>query len=65
MPSSVILHTVYEAASSTLRVVFVSGAEYEYRKVPAAVYRAMQKATSKGSFLNHTIKGNYSFRKIK
>jgi KTSC domain len=65
MPSSVIANMVYDAPSATLRIVFVSGAEYEYRKVPATVYSAMQKAASKGSFLNNVIKKNYSFKKIK
>jgi len=56
---------IYEAESSTLTVTFLSGAVYQYRKVPAAVYHAMKSATSKGTYLNKHIKGNYSFKKIK
>ncbi|MEP6750895.1 MAG: KTSC domain-containing protein, partial [Bacteroidota bacterium] len=44
---------------------FVSGAVYEYKKVPLAVVNAMRKATSKGTYLNKHIKGSYSFTKIK
>ena len=65
MPSSVIAHMVYEAASATLRVIFVSGAVYEYKKVPASVYDEMKSAFSKGVYLNKHIKGNYPFKKIK
>ena len=65
MPSSVIANMLYEPGSSTLRVRFLSGAVYEYRKVPAAVYDAMKKAVSKGTYLNKYIKGHYPFKKIK
>jgi hypothetical protein len=65
MPSSVIANMIYDAASSTLRVVFVSGAIYEYRKVPAAIYSAMKTARSKGTYLNQHIKPNFAFKKIK
>ena len=65
MPSSVIANMIYDAASATLRVVFVSGAVYEYRKVPAAIYNAMKTSKSKGTYLNQYIKPNYSFKKIK
>jgi len=65
MPSSVIANMIYDAASSTLRIVFVSGAVYEYRKVPAAIYSAMKTAKSKGTYLNRHIKPNYSYKKIR
>ncbi|HTE10814.1 MAG TPA: KTSC domain-containing protein [Chitinophagaceae bacterium] len=64
MPSSVIANIVYESRSSTLRVRFLSGAVYEYKKVPVTVYDAMKTAFSKGTFLNKYIKGNYPFKKI-
>ena len=65
MPSSVIANMVYEPGSSTLRVRFLSGAVYEYKKVPETVYNAMKAAFSKGTYLNKHIKGNYPFKKIK
>jgi hypothetical protein len=65
MPSSVIAHMQYSDETKTLRVVFVSGAVYDYKNVPAEVYRAMQSAPSKGAFLNTSIKEHYPFKKIK
>ncbi len=65
MPSSVVANMIYDTASCTLRVIFVSGAIYEYKKVPAAIYNAMKMAGSKGKYLNQHIKKNYSFKKIK
>ena len=65
MPSSVIANMSYNPLSSTLRVIFVSGMIYDYLKVPEKVYMAMKAATSKGSYLNRHIKGNYEFKKVK
>ena len=64
MPSTVIDKMIYDEAANTLRVVFVSGDVYQSHKVPAAVYNAIKKASSKGRYLNKFIKGNYSYRKI-
>lgn len=65
MPSSVVASIQYNPVTAMLRVVFVSGSVYDYKKVPAKVYEAMKDASSKGSFLNKYIKGTYPFRKIK
>jgi len=64
MPSSVVAAIRYDNTSSTLRVVYVSGAVYDYKKVPEKVYAEMKKAFSKGEFLNKEIKPNYPFEKI-
>ncbi|HEX7844751.1 MAG TPA: KTSC domain-containing protein [Chitinophagaceae bacterium] len=64
MPSSVISSIIYRASSATLRIVYVSGMVYDYKKVPEKVYNAMKTALSKGSFLNKYIKGKYEFEKI-
>ncbi len=64
MPSSVIKHFGYDPLSETLRVIFVSGLTYEYKKVPEAIYYAMRAARSKGQFLNKHIKAFYDFVKI-
>lgn len=64
MPSSVVAGMNYNEATATLRVIFVSGMVYDYKKVPAKVFNAMKKATSKGTFLNRYIKGKYDFEKI-
>ncbi len=65
MPSSVVAAIKYDPATSTLRVIFVSGMVYDYKDVPEKIYKEMKAASSKGTFLNQQIKGNYEFEKIK
>jgi hypothetical protein len=65
MPSSVVKAIKYDAPSHTLRIVYVSGNIYDYKKVPEKIYEKMRAAGSKGEFLNTKIKGHYSFQKIK
>ena len=65
MPSSVVAAIRYDVRTSTLRVVYVSGSVYDYRKVPEKVYNEMKKASSKGEFLNKEIKPYYEFEKIR
>jgi len=64
MPSSVIDHFHYDPESAVLRVTFVSGLIYEYKKVPKGIYEKMKTAISKGKFLNKNIKGKFPFDKI-
>jgi len=64
MPSSVVAAIKYDASSSTLRVIYVSGSVYDYKKVPEEIYKKMRSASSKGEFLNKEIKPNYEFEKI-
>jgi len=65
MPSSVVAAIRYDADSSRLRVIYISGNIYEYIKVPEEVYNKMKAASSKGEFLNKEIKPNYEFEKIR
>ena len=65
MPSSVVAATRYNAITSTLSVIYVSGSVYDYKQVPKKVYKKMKIASSKGEFLNKHIKPNYEFEKIK
>jgi hypothetical protein len=65
MPSSVVAAIRYDVPTSTLRVVYVSGNVYDYKKVPENVYKEMKAASSKGEYLNKNIKPNYEFEKIK
>jgi KTSC domain len=65
MPSSVVSTMTYNPATSTLRIRFVSGSVYDYKNVPHKVYREMQAAESKGTFLNKYIKKDYAFKKIR
>jgi hypothetical protein len=64
MPSIVISKIEYEPVSLVLRVIFVSGAIYEYKNVPPEVYNALKTSDAKGIYLNRHIKGNYPFEKI-
>ena len=54
----------YNKDRQVLRVRFVSGLIYEYKKVPEKIYRAMKSSGSKGTFLNQYIKGHYEFEKV-
>ena len=65
MPSSVVAAIRYDASKSILRVVYISGAVYDYKKVPEKIYNEMKAASSKGEFLNKQIKPNYKFEKVK
>ena len=65
MPSSVVAAIKYDAHSSTLRVIYVSGSVYDYKNVPETVYTAMKISSSKGEFLNKEIKPKYEFEKIR
>ncbi|HET9432210.1 MAG TPA: KTSC domain-containing protein [Chitinophagaceae bacterium] len=64
MPSSVVAAIKYDANTSTLRVIYVSGSVYDYKDVPEKAYKEMKAASSKGEFLNKHIKPNYAFEKI-
>lgn len=65
MPSSVVAAITYDALTSTLRVIYVSGRVYDYKDVPEKVYMEMKEAFSKGEFLNKQIKPHYEFEKIR
>jgi len=62
MPSSVIASLRYDPVAATLRLIYVSGMMYEYKKIPLEVYKSMKNASSKGNFLNRYIKGNYDYK---
>jgi hypothetical protein len=64
MPSSVIQTMHYDADTNTLRIIYISGAVYDYKDVPAKVFADMKAAASKGTFLNRKIKGRFAFEKI-
>jgi hypothetical protein len=63
MPSTVIRSFSYSGTDCTLRVVFVSGRIYLYRKVPEAVARGMYEAFAKGEYFNQNIRGRYAFER--
>lgn len=61
MPSSVIRHFAYDAASRRLDILFVSGRRYSYHDVPPEIADAMDAATSKGGYFNEAIRDHYRF----
>lgn len=65
MPSTVISSFHYDEQTATLEVIFLTGSVYKYLHVPKKIFEAMKKATSKGSYLNRYIKGNFNYEKIK
>jgi len=64
MPSSVVAEMIYDDETEILRIIFVSGMAYDYKKVPLEVYEAMKASGSKGTFFNQYIKGKYDFDKV-
>ena len=64
MPSTVIAHIRYDSLKKDLYIHFISGVLYRYKDVPAEVYEQLIKASSKGTFLNKFIKGNYDYQKV-
>lgn len=54
----------FEPSTSTLEVEFNNGRIYQYYGVPEHVYEEFIQAASKGTYLNHNIKGTYSFTQI-
>ena len=64
MPSSVINSFSYDPANKILKIVYLSGAIYNYLNVPVSVYESLSKARSKGTYLNKKIKGRFEYKKI-
>ena len=65
MPSTVISAINYDAETSTLKIIFVTGKVYDYKNVPEEVYQALRASTSKGTYFNQHIRDQYQFEKIK
>lgn len=61
MPSSVISAIEYDKEQSRLKIVFVSGLDYVYYKVPEEVYNELIVSGSKGTYFNEYIKGRFDF----
>jgi hypothetical protein len=54
----------YDERERELHVIFKSGRHYIYSDVPEEVYRNFIDASSKGTYLNSTIKNSYLCREI-
>ncbi|MBD8018454.1 KTSC domain-containing protein [Kaistella pullorum] len=63
MPSSVIRKYFYKPELEILRIIYVSGAVYDYLDVPQEVFEEFRAAFSKGTYLNKIIKPKYRYEK--
>lgn len=54
----------YNEGSEVLYVKYKSGKVYAYDKVPKNIYEGLEKAESKGSYMNSQVKGKFSFKII-
>ncbi|WP_426476224.1 KTSC domain-containing protein [Chryseobacterium sp. CBSDS_008] len=64
MPSSVVKHFIYFPDTEILRIIYQSGAVYDYFKVPATIIEQFGKVKSKGQFLNKVIKPRFKYTKV-
>ncbi|WP_153396107.1 MULTISPECIES: KTSC domain-containing protein [Chryseobacterium] len=63
MPSSVVNSFIYFPETEILRIIYQSGAVYDYFKVPFSIYNKFSAAKSKGKFLNTVIKPRFRYTK--
>jgi hypothetical protein len=64
MPSSVINNYKYFPETEILRIIYQSGAVYDYLKVPQEIFERFKSVQSKGRFLNYVIKPKFKYKKI-
>lgn len=64
MPSSVIKYFSYDAATETLKIIFVTDMIYQYKKVPEKIYKMLKASGSKGRYFNRHIKDKFKFQKL-
>ena len=63
--SSSIQWARYDEKNHVLHVQFIDNEmEYEYYKVSVAKWKALEKAASKGEYINHQIKPFHQYKKI-
>lgn len=54
----------YDDNSSTLRISFNDGSQYDYYSVTRDVFEAFRDSDSKGKFLHQNIKGKYPYARL-
>ncbi|ALR31545.1 hypothetical protein ATE47_13915 [Chryseobacterium sp. IHB B 17019] len=64
MPSSVVNNYIYFPETEILRIIYQSGAVYDYLKVPTEIFDRFRTAQSKGRFLNYVIKPKFKYKKV-
>ena len=63
MPSTVIKNFRYDQDSQILRVEFLSGKMYAYKKVPEEIYLGLKGSREKGVYFNVEIRGRFEFER--
>ena len=64
MPSSVINHFIYDVATKSLTITFVTKMVYVYKNVPNKTFKMLKAAGSRGRFFNYHIKNKFEFEKL-
>lgn len=54
----------YDDKKLLLEIAFRGGGVYHYMKVPRAIYDALMKAESQGTYFNKQIKDQYPYTKV-
>jgi hypothetical protein len=62
--SSSISEIGFDAATSTLEVLFANGRVYEYYDVPERVFQDLLAAASVGQFFQTEVRGVYRFARV-
>ena len=62
--STTLLTVSYDEAQALLQLEFCNRAVYQYFNVPAAAYRSLLDAPSKGRYFNEAIRGRFLYRLI-
>jgi hypothetical protein len=55
----------YISETEILRIIYQSGAVYDYFKVPVHIADNFGKASSRGKYLNKVIKPRFRYKKVK
>ena len=62
--SACIASITFSIEENVLQLEFRNGLTYEYFGVPAALYRDLLSAQSKGAFVTRFIRSHFSFRRL-
>jgi len=64
LESSLLASALYDSPRRLLKVEFRSGERYRFFDVPAACYRELLAAASKGTYFNRHIRNHFHFQRL-
>ena len=64
LESSLLASVLYDSPRRLLEVEFPSGRRYRFFDVPAACYRQLLDADSKGTYFNRHIRNHFPFQRL-